>query len=210
MARIPKTDREETLNATRQRLLEAALAEFARKGFAEANINHISEAAGFSKGTVYNYFSSKQALMLALVTEAGAVHVGYIEEQVRAVSDPAQRLVRFYEAGFRFVEEHPAQARFLITTLYSPGVELQEAMYRAYQPMFHLVAQEILAPGIEQGVFRAVDLLTTANLLMTVYLGTGSHVDEQGKVFMDPHLVADFALHALAVDVREGAPWKVK
>jgi AcrR family transcriptional regulator len=197
MARISKTDREEVLNATRQRLLDAALSEFARKGFAEANINHISEAAGFSKGTVYNYFPSKQALMLALVAEAGAAHVRSVEEQVRAVSDPVQRLVRFYEAGFRFVEEHPAQARFLITTLYSPGVELQGAMYRAYQPMFRLVAQEILAPGIEQGMFRPVELQTTANLLMTVYLGTGSHVDAQGKVFMDPHLVADFALHAL-------------
>lgn len=197
MARISKTDREEILNATRQRLLDAALSEFACKGFAEANINHISEAAGFSKGTVYNYFPSKQALMLALVAEAGAAHVRSVEEQVRAVSDPVQRLVRFYEAGFRFVEEHPAQARFLITTLYSPGVELQEAMYRAYQPMFHLVAQEILAPGIEQGMFRPVELQTTANLLMTVYLGTGSHVDAQGKVFIDPHLVADFALHAL-------------
>lgn len=171
--------------------------EFASKGFAEANINHISEAAGFSKGTVYNYFTSKQALMLALIGEAGGAHVRYITEQVRELSDPPQRLARFFEAGFRFVEEHPDQARFLITTLYSPGVELQEAMYQAYRPMFALVAQEIIAPGVEQGLFRPVDPLATANLLMTLYLGTGSHVDQQGRVYMDPHQVADFALNAL-------------
>jgi AcrR family transcriptional regulator len=197
LSRIPKADREDTLNAARQRLLEAAADEFARQGFAGANINHISQAAGFSKGTVYNYFPSKQALVLALIAEAGAAHVRYIADQVSQVSDPIQRLVRFYEAGFRFVEEYPTQARFLITTLYGSGVELQEALFQAYQPMFHLVAQDILAPGIQQGLFRRVDLLATTNLLMTVYLGTSSNVDEHGKVFMDPHQVADFVLHAL-------------
>jgi AcrR family transcriptional regulator len=197
MPRFPENSREETLNATRQRLLDAATVEFAQKGFAEANINHISLAAGFSKGTVYNYFPSKQALMLALIAEAGGAHVAYVVDRVRELSEPAQRLVRFYEAGFAFIEEHPTRARFLITTLYSPGIELQQAMFQAYQPMFGLVAQEILAPGIAQGLFRVVDLAATTNLLMTIYLGTGSNVDSHGKVFMDPHQVADFTLHAL-------------
>ncbi len=197
MARLSKTDREQILSSTRQRLLDAAAVEFARKGFAEANINEISLAAGFSKGTIYNYFASKQALLLALIADAGAQHVEYIAGQVRAGNDPKQRLFRFFEAGFRFVEEHPARARFLITTLYSPGVDLQEAMYRAYQPMFRLVAEEIIAPGIAQTLFREVDAPATANLLMTLYLGAGSHVDQQGKVFMDPRQVADFAFHAL-------------
>ena len=197
MARISKREREETMSITRRLLIESALVEFARKGFGEANINQISVSAGFSKGTVYNYFPSKQALVLTLIAEAGAEHVAYISDRVRAASDPAERLVRFYQAGFQFVEEHPDQARFLLTLLYSPGAELQAAMYNAYQPMFQLVAQDILAAGVAQGIFRAVDLPATTNLLMTIYLGTGSHVDEQGKVFMDPRQVADFALHAL-------------
>jgi AcrR family transcriptional regulator len=197
MARIPKTERENILKASRQRLLEAAEVEFARKGFTEANINHISVAAGYAKGTVYNYFSSKQALMLELIAEAGAAHVEYIAGRVRAVDGAAQRLVCFYEAGFRFIEEYPARARFLLTTLYSPGADLQSAMAQAYLPMFRLVAEEILAPGIAQGFFRDVDVSATTNMLMTVYLGTGSHTDANGKVYMDPRQVADFALHAL-------------
>jgi AcrR family transcriptional regulator len=197
MARISEADRESTLQATRQRLLEAAAVEFAHSGFSEANINRISESAGFAKGTVYNHFPSKQALILALVAEAGAAHVAYIAARVRAVTEPAVRLVQFYAAGFAFIEEYPDRAHFLLTSLYSPGQTLQEAMRQAYQPMFRLVAEEILIPGIDQGVFRAVDPLPTANLLMTVYLGTGSHVDAHGKVYMNALEVADFALHAL-------------
>jgi TetR/AcrR family transcriptional regulator len=197
MARIPKTEREETLRATRQRLLAAAVVEFASKGFEAANINHISEAAGYSKGTIYNYFPSKQALLLALIAEAGAMHVHEISEAVCQTDDPAQRLEYFYVAGFRFVEEHPAHARFLIHTLYSPGTETQTAMYQAYQPMFRLVAQEIVATGVAQGTFRSVDPLETAVQLMTLYLGTSSNIDSQGRAYMDPRKVADFALHAL-------------
>ncbi len=200
MARIPKIKQVQTQAATRQRLLKAAVVEFAYKGYSEANINAISTAAGFAKGTIYNYFPSKQALVLALIAETGGSHMQYVAEQVRQESDPVQRLVRFFESGFRFVEDHPDQARFLITTLYSADRELQEAMAQAYQPMFRLVAQEILEPGIKHSIFRPMDLMPTANLVMTIYLGTGSHVDRQGKVYMDPHQVSDFVLRSLLVE----------
>ena len=197
MARIAKTDRDEVLAATRQQLLAAAAVEFASQGYDAANINRISQAAGYAKGTVYNYFPSKQALQLALIADAGAAHVAYIAAALQTDSDPLQRLYRFFAAGFRFVEEHPARARFLITTLYSAGSDVQAAMYQAYQPMFRLVAEEILVPGIAQGLFRPIEVMATANLVMTIYLGTASHVDAQGKVFMDPQQVAEFVLHAL-------------
>jgi len=58
--------------ATRERLLEAAAREFARRGLERANIDAISLAAGYAKGTIYNYFSSKEELFLAVVEEACA------------------------------------------------------------------------------------------------------------------------------------------
>jgi AcrR family transcriptional regulator len=204
MARISKTDREEVLNTTRQRLLDAAAMEFADKGFSGANINTISLNAGFSKGTIYNYFASKQALILALIADAGALHLQTITEQIQVLSNPKQRLFCFFEAGFRFVEVHPARARFLLNTLYNPDTDLQAAIFRAYQPMFYLLVEQILVPGIAQGIFREVDKLSSADLLMTLYLGTASHVNQQGKVYMDPRQVADFAFHALQrADQRE-------
>jgi AcrR family transcriptional regulator len=44
---------------TRARLLTAAAAEFARAGFERASVDAISLAAGYAKGTIYNYFPSK-------------------------------------------------------------------------------------------------------------------------------------------------------
>jgi AcrR family transcriptional regulator len=56
--------------ATRGRLLAAAAAEFARAGFEGANVDAISLAAGCAKGTIYNYFPSKEGIFLAVVEEA--------------------------------------------------------------------------------------------------------------------------------------------
>jgi AcrR family transcriptional regulator len=60
----------ETKQATRARLLAAAAEDFGRVGLARANVDAISLAAGYAKGTIYNYFPSKEDLFLAVVEEA--------------------------------------------------------------------------------------------------------------------------------------------
>lgn len=51
-------------------VLDAALAVFVEKGFATAKVDDIARRAGVSKGTVYLYFASKQALMEGIVRRA--------------------------------------------------------------------------------------------------------------------------------------------
>jgi len=197
MARHKEAERETALSETRRRLLEAATAEFAREGYDGANINRISKAAGFAKGTIYNYFPSKRALMLALIDEVSESHIDFVLEQVQEEGDPGHRLERFFEAGFAFISDHLAQARVMINTLYGPDVEFKTHMYQAYQPLFQLVSNDIIAAGVSRGVFREVDPDATAALLMTIYLGSGSQVDEDGRAWLDPSQVAAFALNAL-------------
>jgi AcrR family transcriptional regulator len=197
MARHKEAERETVLSETRRRLLEAATTEFAREGYDGANINRISKAAGFAKGTIYNYFPSKRGLMLALIDEVSESHIDFVLEQVQEEGDPGHRLERFFEAGFAFISDHLAQARVMINTLYGPDVEFKAHMYQAYQPLFQFVSNDIIAAGISRGVLREVDPDATAALLMTIYLGAGSQVDEDGRAWLDPSQVAAFALHAL-------------
>ncbi len=46
-------------------LIEAGLAEFAEKGFAATRLEDVARRAGVSKGTIYRYFESKEALFQA-------------------------------------------------------------------------------------------------------------------------------------------------
>lgn len=197
MARYKEDERKKALRETRQALLQAAAEAFARDGYTAANINTISLAAGFAKGTVYNHFPNKRGLMLALIDDIAAAHVSHIVDRVRAEPDPARRLARFFEAGFDFVARHPDQCRVLITTLHGPDDGFRDHLGQAYLPLFQLVGQEIVAPGVAGGHFRPVDPAAMAALLMNIYLGSSSQVDETGRPRLAAEQVADFAWHAL-------------
>ena len=197
MPRHKDKDKDEIMSETRSLLLQAATGEFAREGYANANINTISRNAGFAKGTIYNYFASKRVLMLELIDEIASGHMEFMSQQVLKEDDPARRLELFFEAGFSWVTENLDQGLVLFTTLNGPDMEFKTSMYEAYLPMFQLIAQDILALGIEQGIFRQVEPVSTANLIMNIYLGTGSQVNERGEQWFPPKQVSDFCLQAL-------------
>ncbi|HUF93115.1 MAG TPA: TetR/AcrR family transcriptional regulator [Candidatus Limnocylindria bacterium] len=58
--------------ATRERILDAALDVFARKGYHRAIVDDIVRASGTSKGAVYHHFTTKEAVFLALVDDFAA------------------------------------------------------------------------------------------------------------------------------------------
>lgn len=64
-----KRPRAEKAALKKQSILEAALEEFTRQGFADARIEDVARRAGVGKGTVYLYFKDKQALFEGLVQE---------------------------------------------------------------------------------------------------------------------------------------------
>src|SRR5213080_4647486 len=63
---VPPSDRRQRRSAEiRERLFRAALNLFAKKGFAETTVEDITEAADVGKGTFFNYFPSKDHILLA-------------------------------------------------------------------------------------------------------------------------------------------------
>ena len=58
--------RERKKQETRQGLLEAALALFRERGYDETTIEEITDRADVAKGTFFNYFPSKEALLSEL------------------------------------------------------------------------------------------------------------------------------------------------
>ena len=203
MARIKNEDREQATYQTRQTLLDTAAEEFARQGYDQANINIISTKAGFAKGTIYNYFPSKQALMLAVIDNIAQEHLAYLLSAVLELDDPARRLERFFKAGFEYVAQYTPRARVMFNTVNGSNQEQKEYCFQAYQPMFRLVAEQILSPGMQQGIFSKADLEPTSILVMTIYMGTASQVDKLGRPWLDPGQVAQFTLNGLRGDTEK-------
>lgn len=198
--RYKNENRMRLMGETRQRLIKAAIDEFASEGFDGASINRITTAAGVAAGTVYNYFPSKTELMLTLLAEIGAEHCAYITEQIKQENDYVLRLKRLLTVAFDYVKANPNQARVLFASMQGVNRQFKSRLSEIYEPMMQLICEEILIPGMQQGVFQRADPLSTAIMIMTFYLGVGSTADENGVTPLDMDAVADFVLRALGVN----------
>src|SRR5436309_11277761 len=91
-------------------MLEMAGRVFAARGFHEASMDEIAEAAGISKPMLYNYFGSKEGLYFAYVNLSYREIVAAIDEAVgdavAAGLPPAEQLRTGTRAYYRYVGDH--------------------------------------------------------------------------------------------------------
>ena len=91
--------RQRKREASRRKILQAAAAVFRRKGFEQARMEDIARRAEVSPGTLYNYFPSKDGLLLALVS---LYREAATEACWKVVSDPpedpASAMIEFHGA----------------------------------------------------------------------------------------------------------------
>ena len=103
LAPIPIRDAE----ATRQRILGAALAEFSNKGLAGARIDVIAEAARSNKRMIYYYFDSKEQLYIAVLEQA---YIDMRRDEAALALDalePPEAIRRLVHFKFDYYDAHP-------------------------------------------------------------------------------------------------------
>lgn len=93
------------------RILDAALAEFAAYGTARATMEDVGRRAGVSRITVFRRFGSKDALVERLLRRELERFLAAVERRFDAVHDPAERIVEAFVACVRAGAEHPLVAR---------------------------------------------------------------------------------------------------
>ena len=128
----------------RERLFRSALQLFAQKGFAETTVEDITEAADVGKGTFFNYFPSKDHILLAF----GEMQLGKLEaaiETARRTNEPMPEFLR--GLGARMTQEpvrNPAIIRallqaYLSTTPVRQGmIDLQKRVHALHTQMIQL------------------------------------------------------------------------
>jgi len=77
-----------------QRILDAAMAVFAEKGFFVSRISDIADRADVADGTVYLYFKNKDEILATAINTAFDTFMSNARTELAKVDDPAQRLRR--------------------------------------------------------------------------------------------------------------------
>ena len=113
LPRYAAADTSLQVHRTRARLQEAARRVFGRKGMA-VSINDVVEAAGISRPSFYNYYSTIDQL-LASVTEDMVTELNaQIDASVRGVDDPAARIATGIRQYCKRAHDDPDWANFLL------------------------------------------------------------------------------------------------
>lgn len=77
-----------------QRILDAAVAVFAEKGFFTSRVADIADRANVADGTVYLYFKSKEEILMSAINTAFDGFMSLARMELKKVPDPAERLRR--------------------------------------------------------------------------------------------------------------------
>lgn len=149
----PPSDRRQRRSAEiRERLFRSALGLFAEKGFAETTVEDITEAADVGKGTFFNYFPSKDHILIAF----GEMQLAKLEAAVGEMRRTKQPIPQFLrELGNRMTQEptrNPEIIRALLQA-YLSTTPVREAMLDLQKRVLELHT-ELIQLGQQQGEIR--------------------------------------------------------
>ncbi len=161
--------RERKKDETRHRIFHAAIDLFREKGFENTTVDDITERADVAKGTFFNYFHRKDAV-LAFLSEGRAQAIDETAEALLTDPRPAgERLADLFCAAATAYEEDRELARFVLTELMSRAfLPTEEVAMRRHEQVSRLLEQ-----GIQRGDLKpGLDLLRAEGVLACVYYGT--------------------------------------
>lgn len=117
--------REEKNQQTYQRILNSALAEFAAIGYASSSINTISNAKGLSKGIIYHYFSSKEALYLACVEKCFEALTTHLKQNMATKKCMVEeQMEAYFNIRLSFFLQYPVYQRIFCEAVILPPSHL--------------------------------------------------------------------------------------
>jgi len=154
----------------RRQILAAASRVFARKGYDRATTREIADEADLAEGTIYNYFDSKQQLLLALA-QGIRIEFEHVISRLRAEGDPSTEIARGVRDSLRIMADNAEVIRGLVTGLWNPQLEFSGYLIPGSQQLVAKV-ERLLATGVEQGRLRPHDTDLVAKMVvgMVVFL----------------------------------------
>lgn len=198
--------------------MAAALDLFVEQGFAATRMEDVAARAGVTKGTVYLYFDSKEALLRAVVHQSLVPILEYAEEQLETCEGPSREIFREMIHGWwKNIGEAPiAGIPKLIAAEAGNFPELAKFFVEEVLERGRMIYKRILERGIERGEFRGVDVDQALRVAMAPihYASIYSHSllpydrdDFDVRAYIDTHI--DIFLRGLApgetAEARQGA-----
>ena len=144
-----------------EKILDAALRVFAKKGYRDAAVDDIAVESRTSKGGVYFHFPGKQAIFLELLDRTAARLRGKIQETIEAEPDPMKRADAALVVVLRTFASHRALARLFMIEALGAGKEFHHRLSDIHEE-FAAIIKDQLDEAVRLGVIQPLDTQVAA------------------------------------------------
>jgi AcrR family transcriptional regulator len=143
-----------------QHIVAAAADVFASRGFEGARIDEIAERAGVNKAMLYYHVGDKERLYSAVLLESMERALSLLRAAAETGGSPSEKLQAILDTFAAFGTSNPAFIPIIMREVASGGRNLPDEMFVRMRTVLHIV-RDVLAEGVERGVFRPTDSLLT-------------------------------------------------
>jgi AcrR family transcriptional regulator len=141
---------------------------FVSKNMSSVTISEIAKVAGVGKGTLYEYFKSKEEIIFELVDILLQEHSSYLETKLAQLTTVREKIKLFAEF---FYAPKNAELRVLYKDFVSLSLSAPSADLLAFQSQcfnnYYLWFVKIIQDGVHQGELNATALGLTKGLFVT-------------------------------------------
>lgn len=140
----------------RELIREAAIRTFSEKGFHQTRAEEIAQAAGVAVGTIYNYFKSKEEVLLDIFATEFEEWKRFYEELRRSGLPVVEQVREILQERFRLLRERRELMQVLLRERFKPDKGLKARLTKLYREIVGYV-EDIIRRGVEEGWIRECD-----------------------------------------------------
>lgn len=136
-----------------QKIIEAAIAVFAGKGFFNSTVADVAREADVADGTIYLYFKNKDDLLISIFEYSMDLFIRAAEEELKRASDPKEKLKVFISLHLKLVQKYPDLAQVIQIELRQSTKFMKEYPNEKFFEYLNIVSG-IIEEGQGKGVFK--------------------------------------------------------
>ncbi|HEQ99512.1 MAG TPA: TetR/AcrR family transcriptional regulator [candidate division Zixibacteria bacterium] len=170
----------------RRIIIEAAEKLFAKSGFHGTDVDQVARTAGVSKGSVYNYFDSKEEILISVIEEGVDELDKKMRRYISPLDDPIEKLKKGIEFYVRFLEKREPLFKVLTGDRISLRMDLRKRFHlKIFARTEH--AQKMIAEAIKDGRLKKVDPYIAATCLIGMIDSLFFRVVHEGRKMSAKH-----------------------
>ena len=171
----------------RKKIIDAASALYARKGFNLTTIEEISEKAGVSLPVTHHYVKKKSEIMRMIMEDVLNIFRDNLLDMIRGIDNPEEKLAIAVRLYFKVVDQQREKALLI----YQKSNSLDRASKARIMQLEVTVAHifgEMINEGIALGIFKSVDVdLMAYNVIMAAHTWVLKHWHFKHRLTLDKY-----------------------